>query len=146
MQDLAPPHCTDDALEFFEEKFPNHVISRRRQSCSPARSPDLSPFDFFFVWVYLDSKLAEKNPATIEDAKISWKKKSVMLLQKHCDEFAWTFEKGPENASRKKRDLFEADLYLIVKSSSNEKLLLFTQENKYNFYSKMFFFCILKDN
>ena len=53
-QNGAQPHCTNAALEFFEDRFPNHVISRRSQRCWPARSPDLNPLDFFLsgvIWV-----------------------------------------------------------------------------------------------
>ena len=69
MQYGASPPCTNAALEFLVEKFPNHVISRRSQRCWPTRSPNLNPLDFF-VWGYLDSKLAENNSATIEGAEI----------------------------------------------------------------------------
>ena len=52
MQDRDPPHCTNVALEFLEEKFPNRVMSRCSNRSWPARSPDLNPMDFF-VWGYL---------------------------------------------------------------------------------------------
>ena len=83
----APPHCSSAALEFLDEKLPNYVITLRSQRCWPARSPDLNTLDFF-VWGDLDSKLAENNPATIENAKIIVEEEVVMYLQKHCDIFA----------------------------------------------------------
>ena len=69
MQDGAPPHCTNVALEFLGEKFPNHVISRRSNRSWPARSPDLNPWTFF-VCGYREGKLAEKKPVTFENVEI----------------------------------------------------------------------------
>ena len=68
MLDGAPPHCTNVALEFLEETFPNRVIGRRSNRSWPARSPDLNPVDFF-VWGYLEGKLVERKPVTVENVK-----------------------------------------------------------------------------
>ena len=85
MQDSAPPHCTNTALEFLEEKFPDHVINSHSQRLWSTRSQYLNLLDFF-VWGYLDSKLPEKNPATIEDAKITLAKKKItfFMIQSNC--------------------------------------------------------------
>ena len=63
MQDGAPPHCTNTALEFVTEKFRGRVISRRTENSWPAHSPDLTPLDFHFwaaaqTWVYIENQIS----------------------------------------------------------------------------------------
>jgi inhibitor of nuclear factor kappa-B kinase subunit alpha len=64
MQDGAPPHCTNDALDFLADKFPGRVISRRSENVWPAHSPDLNPLDFWF-WGYIESRVFEKKPDSV---------------------------------------------------------------------------------
>ena len=57
-QDGATVHCTDRNMRYLDNKFGDHVISRRalRGREWPPRSPDLSPLDFF-LWGFLKSKV-----------------------------------------------------------------------------------------
>ena len=111
MQDWAPPHCVNAALKFLEEKLKlsNHVISRRSQRCWPARSPDLGPLDFL-VWGYLDSKSAEKNPATIEDVMIIVEEEFRNVTPGTLRRVCFNFGKRITKCLQKNRDLFEAEL------------------------------------
>jgi len=49
--------------------FPGHRTSLRGDNCCPARSPDLTPCDFFFLWGYLKAKVYARRPGTIEQLK-----------------------------------------------------------------------------
>jgi hypothetical protein len=54
--DGALPHSTRAITTFLNEAFENRWISRFEPTVWPARSPDLSPNDFF-LWAYLKSKV-----------------------------------------------------------------------------------------
>ena len=53
---------------YFDATHPNKWIGRRGSVEFPARSPDLTPMDFF-LWGYLKDKVYAAKPATIEDLK-----------------------------------------------------------------------------
>jgi len=65
MQDGAPPHCTNEALEFLNEKFQGRVISRRTEYPWPAHSPDLNPLDFHF-WAAAQADVYTQKPNSLE--------------------------------------------------------------------------------
>ena len=50
------------------EMFPGRLISLRGAVGWPARSPDLSPYDFF-LWGYLKEKVFKHRPRSLEDLK-----------------------------------------------------------------------------
>ncbi|XP_066157702.1 uncharacterized protein [Euwallacea fornicatus] len=64
-QDGAPPHYALAVRQFLNENFPSHWIGRRDPIEWPARSPDLTPLDFFF-WGHLKSKVYSTPPGTLE--------------------------------------------------------------------------------
>lgn len=51
-QDGAPPHYSKSARQFLETRLPGRWIGRRGSIEWPARSPDLTPCDFWF-WSHL---------------------------------------------------------------------------------------------
>ena len=55
-QDGAPPHWGLEVRHFLNEQFPNRWIGRDGPIHWAARSPDLTPLDFF-VWGYVRSKV-----------------------------------------------------------------------------------------
>ena len=59
-QDGAPPHYSLEAREILSNGLPQRWIGRRGAIEWPARSPDLTPCDFW-LWPYLKSKVY--NPA-----------------------------------------------------------------------------------
>lgn len=67
-QDGAPPHYAVIVRQYLDEVFPNRWIGRRGHLEWPARSPDLTPLDFF-LWGYLKSKVYVTKPNDIEDLK-----------------------------------------------------------------------------
>lgn len=52
LQDGAPPHFRREVIEHLNNEFPNRWIGRNGYISWPARSPDLTPCDFF-LWGYL---------------------------------------------------------------------------------------------
>lgn len=67
-QDGAPPHYVVPVREFLNNRFPGRWIGRRGPIEWPARSPDLSPLDYF-LWGHLKSKVYATQPANIEDLR-----------------------------------------------------------------------------
>lgn len=51
-QDGAPPHYHRDVRNYLDHQYPGRWIGRRGAVEWPARSPDLTPMDFFFVGIY----------------------------------------------------------------------------------------------
>ena len=67
-QDGAPPHYSRAVREYLDEVFPEKWIGRRGPIDWPARSPDLTPMDFFF-WGVLKDKVYSRKPRSIDDLK-----------------------------------------------------------------------------
>lgn len=67
-QDGAPPHFAVAVREFLHRTFPDRWIGRRGTVEWPARSPDLTPLDFF-LWGYLKSKVYTNRPGNIRELK-----------------------------------------------------------------------------
>lgn len=67
-QDGATCHTTRVNMTILRERFPRQVISRFGDVEWPARSPDLSPLDFF-LWGYLKGRVYRENPTTLDQLK-----------------------------------------------------------------------------
>jgi hypothetical protein len=65
-QDGAPPHFGADVRNWLNNKFPGRWIGRRGPVEWPARSPDLTPLDFF-LWGYLKSIVYANRPRSMAD-------------------------------------------------------------------------------
>ncbi len=61
-QEGARSHTAYTTMEFLQEFFDDGLISW------PARSPDLTPLDFF-LWGYVKDNVFKHNPATIAELK-----------------------------------------------------------------------------
>lgn len=72
MQDGAPPHWSIAIRHWLNEKFPNRWIGRGTDRDLnikwPARSPDLTPCDFF-LWGFIKSKVYRTQPQNIDELK-----------------------------------------------------------------------------
>lgn len=64
-QDGAPPHHALPVRQFLNRVFPNRWIGRRGYVEWPARSPDLTPLDFF-LWGYIKNKVYITQPDTLQ--------------------------------------------------------------------------------
>ena len=60
-QDGVPPHYSKGVCEYLDETFSLTWIGRRGSINWPARSPDLTPMDFFF-WGVLKDKVYSQKP------------------------------------------------------------------------------------
>ena len=68
-QDGAPPHYHRDARAHLDAAFLDTWIGRRGAIEYPARSPDLTPMDFF-LWGYFKDKVYRTKPRTIDALKM----------------------------------------------------------------------------
>lgn len=67
-QDGAPPHYATAVREWLNETFTDRWIGRRGPMEWPARSPDLTPPDFF-LWGVLKDLVYKQNPTSIQQLR-----------------------------------------------------------------------------
>lgn len=67
-QDGATAHTCRASMAVLREHFPGRLISLRGDLQWPARSPDLTPCDFF-LWGYLKSLVYANRPRTLQQLK-----------------------------------------------------------------------------
>lgn len=67
-QDGAPPHNSQNVSNFLDNRFGRSWIGNRGPVRWPARSPDLTPLDFYF-WGYLKGQVYTEEPRSLEDLK-----------------------------------------------------------------------------
>ena len=69
-QDGATAHTAGHSMDILKEMFPSRLVSKRGDVEWPARSPDLSPCDFF-LWGYLKDNIYRNRPKTIDELKFA---------------------------------------------------------------------------
>lgn len=67
-QDGAPPHNTNVVKAHLNNVFPGRHMSTRGAIKWPARSPDLSPLDFY-LWGYLKQIVYQERSNSVEELK-----------------------------------------------------------------------------
>lgn len=67
-QDGAPPHYTRSVRQYLDQVFPGRWIGRRGVIEWPARSPDLTPLDYF-LWGYLKGKVYTTKPQNLDELR-----------------------------------------------------------------------------
>ena len=67
-QDGATAHTSRASMAVLREHFPERLISIRGDLEWPARSPDLSPCNFY-LWGYLKSRVYVNRPRSLQDLK-----------------------------------------------------------------------------
>lgn len=65
-QDGAPPHFHRQVRASLDRQFPGRWIGRRGVIEWPARSPDMTPMDFF-LWGYIKERVYETRPVNLAD-------------------------------------------------------------------------------
>lgn len=65
-QDGAPPHFGIEVREYLNQTFPGRWIGRRGTIEWPARSPDMTPLDFF-LWGHVKNLIYQNRPQNIEE-------------------------------------------------------------------------------
>ena len=69
MQDGAPPHFYRPVIEYLNNQLPGRWMGRRVNFLEwPARSPDLTPCDFF-LWGYVKEKVYQASPQNLADLR-----------------------------------------------------------------------------
>ena len=68
MKDGAAPHFLKDVREWLDRTFPERWLGRRGPHKWPARSPDLTPCDFF-LWGWAKEEVYKTKPKTIPELK-----------------------------------------------------------------------------
>ncbi|PSN52971.1 hypothetical protein C0J52_01129, partial [Blattella germanica] len=68
-------------MNAIREIFPGHVISQRVDLRWPARSPDLSAFDYF-LWGYVNRKVYANKPRNSEEQKLLFDGRSQSYRKK----------------------------------------------------------------
>ena len=66
MQDGAPPHFAIVVREWLNTQFPGKCMGRCGSHKWPARSPDLTPCDFF-LWDWLKKQVNSTKPRNLEE-------------------------------------------------------------------------------
>lgn len=69
-QDGAPPHYAAPVRQYLDEVFHHRWIGRRGEIEWPARSPDLTPLDFF-LWGYLKERIYKNKPSDLDTLKVA---------------------------------------------------------------------------
>lgn len=67
-QDGAPPHYSINVRQYLDLRFPDRWIGRRGSIEWPARSPDLTPLDFF-LWGYVKGMVYKTKPRDLDDLR-----------------------------------------------------------------------------
>lgn len=67
-QDGATAHTARIVMNILRQMFPGQLISRGGDIVWPARSPDLTPCDFF-LWGYLKAEVFKHRPRNLQDLK-----------------------------------------------------------------------------
>jgi len=67
-QDGATAHTARKSMAVLSEMFPGRLISLRGDISWPARSPDLTPGDYF-LWGYLKAEVFKHRPRTLQALK-----------------------------------------------------------------------------
>lgn len=86
--DGAPPHFGRRVAEFLNENFPERWIGRGGPVPWPARSPDLSPLDFF-LWGCLKSRVYNNGKPDTREELIARIVEAVDSLRNELAEINW---------------------------------------------------------
>ena len=83
-QDGAPSHYSLVVREWLDQKFSSHWIGRRGPIEWPARSPDLTPPDFF-LWGYLKNIVYKDKPSTLIELSSRIEQACAQLQPSICE-------------------------------------------------------------
>lgn len=82
-QDGAPPHYSLAVRNWLDQKFPGRWFGRRGPIEWPARSPDMTPPDFF-LWGVMKDLVYRERPGTMDDLKQTIRDKFATLDEELC--------------------------------------------------------------
>lgn len=91
-QDGAPPHWSLRVRNLLNQTFKDRWIGRNGPIAWPARSPDLTPLDYF-LWGYVKELVYSREPKTIADLKRVISEALESLTQQLCQNTFKNLEK-----------------------------------------------------
>ena len=94
-QDGATAHTSVIAKDWLKWRFGNKVISHRTDFPWQAKSPDLSPFNFF-LWSYVKEKVFHIRTTSIYEQKIAVREALALIAQNTLAAVPANFEKRVE--------------------------------------------------
>ncbi|XP_076308564.1 uncharacterized protein LOC143223979 [Tachypleus tridentatus] len=77
-QDGTPPHFHRDVRAYLDASMPVRWIGQRGSVEFPARSPDLTPMDFF-LWGFLKDKVHSTKRATIDELRVAIEEQCALI-------------------------------------------------------------------
>ena len=95
-QDGAPAHYALIVRNFLNEMFPQRWLGRCGPYLWAARSPDLTPLDFF-VWGFLKDKVYKRKPKTIQQLKDFICEEAEQINLQMCENAVFSFHKRLEH-------------------------------------------------
>ena len=119
-QDGATVHTTIRARAWLESRFGGRVISRLTARPWPAKSPDLSPLDFWF-WSVALAELRRVPPTTLEDLKLSVEAFAESMDKEEVSKAVRNIRSRAEVCRHKHGGAFEADLRKLRKQLASEE-------------------------
>ena len=91
-QDGATAHTARKSMDVLRQMFPSRLLSLRGDIQWPARSPDLSPCDFF-LWGYLKERVYKNRPKTIRELKATIESEVRKIPQEMTKKVMESFQK-----------------------------------------------------
>uniref|UniRef100_UPI00358E2E41 uncharacterized protein n=1 Tax=Myxine glutinosa TaxID=7769 RepID=UPI00358E2E41 len=82
-QDGATPHTANVTMEWLDHRFPDRLISRRREPELSPHSPDLNPPNFY-LWGFLKDHVYENRPQSISELKVAITQKIRAIRKEEC--------------------------------------------------------------
>lgn len=82
-QDGAAPHRAEIVKNYLNGKLPGHWIGKGGPINWPARSPDLTPPDFF-LWGYLRERVYRRNPLTVAQLQLAIREETMNIELETC--------------------------------------------------------------
>lgn len=105
-QDGAPAHNGRNVTQYLNTEFPERWIGNRGAVAWPARSPDLSPLDFY-LWGTLKDLVYKNNINTLEDLKVQILNAFVSLNRRGIQRSVFRVTKKINDCIRVNGNLFE---------------------------------------
>ena len=84
-QDGAPAHTAGASIKWLQERFGERILAKGTPVAWPARSPDLTPPDFF-LWGHLKSRVYQTGPRSIPELKAAVRKCVKAITPQQCQD------------------------------------------------------------
>ena len=105
-QDGAPPHFANSVRQYLDTKLPNRWIGRGGPIPWPARSPDLTPCDYF-LWGYVKDRVFQELPNSIPELKTKIRQAIATISQDTLLKVYQNLENRLSFVTRQNGDHFE---------------------------------------